>query len=480
MFTLDRQSELALTDQLEAQLRQRMAGGQLPPGARLPSIRQLAARLGVSAYTVVNAYDRLVAAGLIESRATAGLFVKGDSHVAFAPELAPGSEGDVDTRWLARRLLQPGEGTISAGTAFVPGHWIEDALSPAFVAKALRAHPAITTAPPQGTPELREQLALKLRGMSIPADPSRVLVTHGASQAIDLICRALVHEGDTVLVEDPVYLVLIDRLRETGARIVPIPRTPEGPDLDAIERACREHRPRLFFVQPVLHNPTGWNATPSVLHRVLELAAKHDFLIAEDDVYGDMHPGQPVRLAMLSGLERVIFYSSFTKVLNPAWRVGYVAAQPSLVDAFTTEKLRATLTGSRIEETVVTEMLRSGGYRKHLQVLRGRLATARTATLANLLAAGLDVSHPAEHGIFLWAALPASVDVDELVRSAWDAGILLAKGALFRTAGEEHDRHLRFNVATSSDLRVADFLRARTRAADTSARALDHLGKPER
>lgn len=473
MFTLDREAGLPLADQLENELKRRMAAGQLAAGARLPSIRQLAARLGVSAYTVVTAYDRLVAAGLVESRATAGLFVKG--RVEFAPEEALGSEGAVDARWLARRLLQPGEGTISAGSAFVPGHWIDGTLTPAFIAKALRARPASSTAPTQGSPELREQLALKLRALQIPADPARVLVTFGASQAIDLICRALLHEGDTVLVEDPVYLVLLDRLRETGAHIVAIPRTPDGPDIDALERACREHRPRLFFVQSVLHNPTGWDARPAVLHRILELAARHDFLVAEDDVYGDLHPGNPLRLATLAGLERVIHFSSFTKVLNPAWRVGYVAAEPALIDALATEKLRAVLTGSQVEETVIAELLRSGVYRKHLQVLRNRLATARATTLAQLLAAGLDVSHPAEHGIFLWAALPANVTVDELVREAWDAGILLAKGALFRAEGGPGERHLRFNVATSTDLRVADFLRQRTRAASGAQRVLGVL-----
>ncbi|MFP5440288.1 MAG: PLP-dependent aminotransferase family protein [Gammaproteobacteria bacterium] len=477
MFTLDRESAVPLTEQLEAELRRRIAGGQLAPGARLPSIRQLASRLGVSAYTVVNAYDRLVAAGVVEARATSGLFVKG--RVEFAPEVALGSEGAVDTRWLSRRLLSPGVGTITAGTAFVPGHWVEGAITPAFVAKALRAKPAFVTGTTQGMPELREQLAIKLRGMSIPADPARILVTYGASQAIDLVCRALVHEGDTVLVEDPVYLVLLDRLRETGARLVAIPRTPEGPDLDAIERACREHKPRLFFMQSLLHNPTGWDATPAVLHRILELASRHDFLVAEDDVYGDMHPGNPVRLATLAGLERVIYFSSFTKVLNPAWRVGYVAAEPALIDALVTEKMRAVLTGSLVEETVVAEMLRTGIYRKHLQVLRNKLATARATTLKNLLGAGLEVPYPAEHGIFLWAALPPMVDVDELVRSAWDAGILLAKGALFRASDDGNDRHLRFNAATSTDLRVADFLRARTRAAESAGRDIARLGRTD-
>lgn len=313
MIPVDRQSHVPLGDQIVDQLSHRISTGQLVNGLRLPSIRQLASRLGVSAYTIVNAYDRLIALGLVEVRAASGFYVKRQREAVAATPSALDSAGAVDGLWLARRILQAGPGQIAAGSAFVPGAWVEDVLSPAFVAKALRTCPASITAPPQGLPELREQLAVKLRGAGIPAAADAILVTYGASHAIDLIVRTLTEPGDVVLVEDPVYYLMLDHLREAGVRIVPVPRTPEGPDLEALEAACRQHRPKLFFIQPLLHNPTGWSATPASLHRVLELAERFDFLIAEDDIYADLHPGQPVRLAQLAGLQRVIHYSSFTK-----------------------------------------------------------------------------------------------------------------------------------------------------------------------
>lgn len=474
MIPIDRQSRVPLGDQIVDQLSHRIASGQLVNGYRLPSIRQLASQLGVSAYTVVNAYDRLIALGVIEVRAGSGFYVKRqrDHHAAADPVLNSG--GEVDVLWLAKRILQAGPGQIPAGSAFVPSHWVEEVLSPAFVAKALREHPASVTAQPQGLPELREQLAIKLRGAGIAVEPSSILITFGASHAIDLIVRTLTEPGDVVLVEDPVYYVLLEHLREAGLQIVPVPRNPEGPDLEALEAACREFRPKLFFIQPLLHNPTGWSATPANLHRVLELAERFDFFIAEDDIYADMHPGNPVRLAQLAGLERVIHYSSFTKVVNPAWRVGYLATTPRLVEIMTAEKIRSVLTGSMVEETVLAELLRSGRYRKHLQTLRSKLAAARSRATQMLTGIGVTLVEPADCGIFLWADMPLAIDIDELVRDAYDAGILLAKGQLF-FASDTRSSHLRFNVATCADARVIDYLSTKLKAASTSAAAVQAL-----
>lgn len=471
MIPVDRQSHVPLGDQIVDQLSHRISAGQLVNGLRLPSIRQLASRLGVSAYTIVNAYDRLIALGLVEVRAASGFYVKRQREAVAATPSALDSAGAVDGLWLARRILQAGPGQIAAGSAFVPGAWVEDVLSPAFVAKALRTCPASITAPPQGLPELREQLAVKLRGAGIPAAADAILVTYGASHAIDLIVRTLTEPGDVVLVEDPVYYLMLDHLREAGVRIVPVPRTPEGPDLEALEAACRQHRPKLFFIQPLLHNPTGWSATPASLHRVLELAERFDFLIAEDDIYADLHPGQPVRLAQLAGLQRVIHYSSFTKVVNPAWRIGYVAAAPRLIELMLAEKIRSVLTGSMVEEVVMAELLRSGRYRKHVQTLRGKLAGSRARALQLLGSTRLRLVEPPDHGIFVWAELPAEVVVDEFVREAFDAGILLAKGQLF-VASDTASAHLRFNVATCGDARVMDFLQRKLTVATADRVAL--------
>jgi DNA-binding transcriptional MocR family regulator len=471
MFSLDRSSPVPLADQVEAQLRALIDAGRWPAGTRLPSIRQLAEQLGVSANTIVTAYDRLVAAALIDSRATAGFFV--NAAAAPLPEDTVLDAGEQqEPVWLAQQANDQRPGVLLASAGALPAQWLEDAVPASLVARALQrsASGMATRCPPQGLPDLRERIATLLRGQGIAVDPGRVLTSAGATHAIDLICRAFLQPGDTVLVEDPGYFLLVGKLKDIGARVLPITRRHDGIDLDELETACRAHRPRLMFIQSVLHNPTGWGSTPANLHRVLVIARQHDLLIAEDDVHGHFHPGLAVRLAQLASLDRVIYYSSFCKALSPALRIGYIAAEPALLKPLLRQKIYSLLTTPALNELVLLEFLAAGRWRKHLDRLQRKLATARSASTRQLRAAGVLLEHPAEGGLFLWGGLPHGVDVDALVKDAWHNGILLARGASF-SPREAIDPHIRFNVVQSQNPRVASYLAARLSAPTTGARA---------
>lgn len=470
MFSLDRDSPTPLADQIEQRLHALMVSAQLPPGARLTSIRQLATQLGVSPNTVVTAYDRLVAAGLIDSRGTAGFFVA-DSPANAMPDAVRVEAGEEqEAVWLAQQANDQRAGVLLASSGALPATWLEDAVPAAAVQRGLARATAgmASRCPPQGLPELRERIATMLRGQGIAVDAGRVLTTYGGTQAIDLICRAVLRPGDSVAVETPGYFLLFDRLRQAGVNIVPVPRRHDGIDLDALDEACTRHRPRLLFIQSVLHNPTGWGSTAANLHRVLMLAQRHDLLIAEDDVQGHFHPGTATRLAQLSGLERVIYYSSFAKAMSPALRLGYMAAEPALIKALLREKILSVLTTAALNEFVLLEVLAAGRWRKHLERLQQRLGTARVSAARQLREAGVLLEHAGEGGLFLWGALPAGVDVDGVVKEAFRRGILLVRGATFAADGAA-DPHIRFNVAFSQQPRLADFLREQLSAA-TSAR----------
>jgi DNA-binding transcriptional MocR family regulator len=462
MFSLDRDSSTPLADQIEQRLHALIGSHQLPPGARLNSIRQLATRLGVSPNTVVIAYDRLVAAGLIDSRGTAGFFVTDGPADAMPDAVRVEAGEEQEAVWLAQQANDQRAGVLLASSGALPATWLEDAIPAAAVQRGLaRANAGMASrCPPQGLPELRERIAALLRGQGVPVDASRVLTTYGGTQAIDLICRAFLRPGDTVAVETPGYFLLFDRLRQAGVTIVPVPRRPDGIDLAALDEACTRHRPRLLFIQSVLHNPTGWGSSAANLHRVLMLAQRHDMLIAEDDVQGHFHPGAPgaaTRLAQLSGLDRVIYYSSFCKAMSPALRMGYLAAEPALVKALLREKIVSVLTTAALNEYVLLEVLAAGRWRKHLDRLQQRLATARVAATQQLCHAGVLLDHPGEGGLFLWGAVPAGVDVDTVVKEAFRHGILLVRGATFAADGAP-DPHIRFNVAFSQQPQLATFL----------------------
>jgi len=465
LFTLDRESTVPLAAQIEQQLRRLLEHGQLAAGARLPSIRRLAQQLGVSPNTVVVAYDRLVAEAALEARGKAGYFVspwvRGGAETAALLEAGD----EQDPVWIAQQSNDQPPGLLLASSSALPASWLQDAVPAAAVQRGFAALPGgmATRCPPQGLPGLRERLALLMRGQGIPIDASRVMTTHGASQAIDLICRAFVQPGDAVLVENPGYHLLPLRLAQAGAKLLSVERGADGVDLVQLEMLFAEHRPRLFFMQNTLHNPTGWTAPPANLHRVLTLAERHGVLIAEDDVYGHLLPGQGTRLAQLSSLSGVIYYASFCKVLSPTLRMGYVAAEPELLKPMLRQKISASLTGSALNEAILQELLAAGRVRKHFERLQGQLAAARSTSLRLLRAAGITFESPSEAGLFLWGRVPEGVDVEVLVKDAWQQGILLAGGATFSPVGPATPC-LRFNVVLSQHVRLTQYLEQRLQA----------------
>lgn len=468
MYELSRNSNIPLVEQIAERITGLVAQGQLAAGTRLPSIRRLAKLIGASPFTVVDAYDRLVARGLIESRAGRGFFVCQRRSAApwAAIEALPEQDPGTDALALARISLAPASNLIAAGSGFLPENWLMEAAPGSVITRLSRGRrpQAWLPCPAQGLPELREQIAARLARHGIAAGAANIVTTYGASQAFDLLARILLAPGDAVLVEDPGYFVLFQQLRAHHVRLIPIPRRATGPDLEVLEAACRTQRPRAFFTQTLLHNPSGSNSEPATSHRVLALAEQFGFAIIEDDVYGDLHDGPAVRLAQIDGLRHVIQVGSFTKLVGPALRVGFVAAEPVLVAQLVERKLLSVLSGSALLESFVAEVLDSGRYRKHIETVRARLARMRRDARQALESAGIRFDSDSGEGLFLWGRVPESIAVDALVRSAREQSILLAKGSLF-SSSSGCASWLRFNVAHSTSPPLVRFLGAALRAA---------------
>jgi DNA-binding transcriptional MocR family regulator len=463
MFELSRESAIPLVDQIAERITKLVQHGQLAPGTRLPSIRKLAKLVGASPFTVVDAYDRLVARGLIESRAGRGFFVtrQRPATALTAIEALPQSESEV----LALTRLCMSSTLIAAGSGFLPENWLLEAAPSTILTRLSRGRrpQAWQPCPPQGLLELREQIVGGLSHHGIAASAANVVTTFGASQAFDLLARCLLTAGDAVLVEDPGYFVLFEQLRAHHVRLIPIPRRADGPDLEALEAACRAHRPRAFFTQTLLHNPTGMSAEPANCHRVLSLAERFGFAVIEDDVYGDLYEGTGVRLAQIDGLRHVIYVGSYTKLIGPSLRAGFVAADTALIAQLVEKKVLSVLSGSALIECFVSEVLDSGRYKRHVDQVRARLARMRRDARAALESAGISFDTSIGEGMFLWGRLPDGVPVDELVRRARENSILLAKGALFSPT-QEKNQWLRFNAAYSAAPPLVRFLSEVTRA----------------
>jgi DNA-binding transcriptional MocR family regulator len=467
MFELSRESAVPLVDQIAERITKLVQHGQLAAGARLPSIRKLAKLVGASPFTVVDAYDRLVARGIIESHAGRGFFVTRRRTLGpvAAIEALPDPSGS-DALSLARWSMSPSTEIIAAGSGFLPENWLLE-VSPAGTLTRLsrgRRPQAWLPCSPQGLLDLREQISGRLTQHGIAASAANILTTFGASQAFDLLARLLFAAGDTVLVEDPGYFVLFEQLRAHHVRLVPIPRRVDGPDLEALEAACRAHRPRAFFTQTLLHNPTGSSAEPANCHRVLSLAEQFGFAVIEDDVYGDLYEGSGVRLAQIDGLRHVIYVGSYTKLVGPALRVGYLAADVALVSQLVERKVLSVLSGSSLLEAFVSEVLDSGRYKRHVDQVRARLARMRRDARQALESAGIQFDANLGEGMFLWGRLPDSTPVEDLVRRAREKSILLAKGSLF-SPSQTSNQWLRFNAAYSASAPLVRFLTEEVRSA---------------
>ena len=446
LLKLDPGASVPLVAQIVEGLSRCIATRRWRPGSRTPSIREFARLHGVSTSTVVEAYDRLVAAGLLTARRGAGFFVTEPNPGPAAQERP--EQAAIDGDWLVRNVYERGEAGIQAGCGWLPEHWHDlEAVGRGLRQLAMRPKGLIGYGHPKGFEPLRQHLARQLAELEIEAPPSQILLTHGASQGLDLVIRRLAQPGETVLVDDPGYSNLLSALRLRGLRVVGVPMTPTGPDTAALERLLEEVQPRLYFTNTQLQNPTGASTSAASAFQVLRLAERHGFLVVEDNVSADLVPGRSLTLAAADQLRRVIYVGSFSKAIAPGLRVGFVAAEAGLLEELVYFKLAAGMSTPGINERLVHAVIMEGHVRKHLEQLRDRLAKAQERACRRLENAGFRRFAEPGAGMFVWAR-PASGEVDslELARRALPEGILLAPGHLF-SPDPGPCPWLRFNVA---------------------------------
>ncbi|GAB4398140.1 MAG: PLP-dependent aminotransferase family protein [Rhodoferax sp.] len=465
MLIPDPQSTAPLVLQIVAAFRRAIECGELRPGSKAPSIRQFAHAHDVSVFTVVDAYDRLVALGYLASRPHSGFFVKQRPPVAQALP-GPGPNFSFDSMWYLRRIFENRALRIKPGCGWLPGDWLfQDGVRRGLRTLASADVDVGGYGEPKGYPPLRDLVRDLMAEQEIAVSAEQVLLTQGSSQALDLAARRLVRPGDAVLVDEPGYPNLLFSLRFLGARLSGVPRTPSGYDLAALERLVVEERPKVFFTQPRLQSPTGSVAQLAHLHRVMQLADKHDFIVVENDIYADLDPEPRPSLASLDQLKRVVYISSFSKTISPNIRVGFVAAEPDLLEDLAQLKMIAGLTSSEFAERLCHSALTDGRWRKHLKGLRERLARAHELTARKLLEHGFEIFCEPKAGIFLWARHPALPDSAELAYKAAEQDILLGPGHLFSPDLRTSD-WIRFNVIFCDDAALWAFLRDQAGAAD--------------
>ena len=458
-LSLDPHDATPLVEQIVSGVRAQIEDRILRPGMRLPPIRRLAEQQQISRFTVVEAYDRLVALGYLHSRRGSGFYV---APRQAAPVLEPDEnalERAVDVAWVLRQALDDDSDRLKVGKGWLPPAWMdEEGLRRNLRSLTRRAGMRLTEyGTPMGYLPLRQQLQLRLAELGIGARPNQILLTQGATQALDVVNRYLIKPGDCVFVDDPGYFNLFGALRLCGATLVGVPHTPGGPDPVALEALLQTHRPKAFYTHSVLHNPTASSLSPATAFRILQLAERHNFLIVEDDTYCDFNPGPATRLANLDQLNRVIYVGSYSKTLSAALRVGFLACHGDLAGDLTDVKMLTSVASSEFAERLVYLMLTEGHYRKYIERLQARLDDCMGRSLRMFERNGLSVYGEPKSGMFIWASLPGVEDSAGLAAVAARQDIMLAPGNVFRPQMQASP-WIRFNVAVSADPRLERFL----------------------
>src|SRR5690625_2164811 len=455
-----------LVEQVIAAVQQAVRQRILPPGSAVPSIRRFARTHDLSPYTVSQAYGRLVAQGWLFARPGAGYWVTplppGMSEASKNPP-TPSVLADVQSwqppkvgeRWLLEDVFADHSIPIKSGCGWLPTQWLRRS----GLDTALRS---LTRVPlgqlssyghPYGYLPLREFLVQHLAQYGLQVNTRQILLTQGATQALDLVWGALLQPGDAVLVEVLCYANVLSMLRMHGVQVVGIPREASGFDLEAMEKQLQQHSVRLFFTQPILHNPTGSSLSFEQAFQLLNMLQRYGVSIVEDDVSRLLATGQAPMLAAMGGVEQVIYVGGFSKSIAPATRVGYVIGSEAFIEALASRKMALGLTTPELMERLVYEVVSGGRYQSHVTTIQTQLMQAHHRFYEQAEALGMEVWARPYAGLFAWARLArtapaATLSTVQLAQHALRAGIWLAPGSYFYPQAEDHG-WMRFNVAHS-------------------------------
>lgn len=447
---------MSRTSDVMESIRRKISGQALTAGERLPSIRRLATTMQISPSTVVEAYDRLAAAGVIYARRGAGFFVADNPDPFVLAKAGAPLEREIDPLWVSRQSLDANDDAIKPGCGWLPADWMPLTTLRKAIREVGRADDALLTdyGSARGDLNLRRFLSRQLADQGIAASPDQILLTNSGSNAIDLIFRLLLRPGDTVLVDDPCYFNFQALCRAHRVKAVGVPFNTDGPDTGWFEDVLLEHKPRLYITNSALHNPTGATISPRIAHRVLSLAAAHDLIVVEDNIFAEFEPDPSPRLAALDGLERVIQIGSFSKTLSASIRCGYIVARPDWIEALTDMQVATNFGGpSPIAAKILYYALSEGSYRKHIGALQERLTRRRRETAARLSDLRIIPWLMPRGGFYLWCKLPDDIDAAKMARAALAENMILAPGNVF-SPSQQKTSFMRFNVAQMENIEM--------------------------
>jgi len=452
-----------LYEEVSGRIVEMIKRGTYRPGERIPSLRALSRQMRVSVNTVMGAYAHLENVGMIEARPQSGYYVS-----PFTPEpetrratenppqeVAPNrvTLGDVTLRVMAD-MSNPS--LVPFGTGIPNSDLLPiDKLNRMLAAESRRFRvQSVSYASPHGLKKLRAQIARRSLNSGSALAPDDIVITSGCVEAMSLALQAVCRPGDTVAVGSPVYCTFLKFMEWIGLNILEIPSSPiDGMNLDVLDHAIRRNPVKACITIANFNNPLGYLMPDGNKRELVQLLARHEIPLIEDDVYGDLAfgPARPVSTKAFDEKGLVLYCSSFSKTLAPGYRVGWIAPG-RFRDRIRQLKSLFNIAVASPTQLAVAEFLTNGGYDHHLRALRrtyaGQLARMREA-VGRSFPRGTRVSRP-DGGYILWAEMPDGFDAFRLYRAALQEGISMAPGTIF-TLGDKYRNCIRLNAAFWSE-----------------------------
>lgn len=438
---LNREGDVSLTQQLVDRFTAAIESGELPPGEKLPPTRRLAEEVGVNHLTAARVYRKLAELGYVSATVGRGTFVR---------SLAPAGSAELGDDWQVYALPDqdvgfPEEVLADAFTVDEPGMislaqgWPSPRTYPVDELARITSNvfseagaSALSYLPPEGLYELREQIAKRGRRYGFATDPEEVVITSGAQQALQLAGAAALEPGDVAVVESPSFIGMIGALRASGARVIGVPVDEHGFDVDGLERLLARHEVKVVALQTASHNPTGRDLPLDRARRLAELAQERNFFVLEDQVYADIRfDAERPRSVRELAPGHVVHVNSFSKVLGPGLRVGWIAARGPIMERIAMSKLIADFHTSTVTQHMAARWLASGAHDRHVKKTMPFYRERRDALIA-ALDRHLDGEYRAQTpagGHHVWVTLNRPLDERALYSEAARHGVTFTPGA---------------------------------------------------
>jgi 2-aminoadipate transaminase len=317
--------------------------------------------------------------------------------------------------------------------------------------------------PTEGLEELRYEIALRMRADGVDCTTDNILITNGSQQALDLICKVMLDPGDIVLVEQPGYIGGLNAIGNYQGSKIGIPMDEDGLRIDVLanrlkEMAAKDQHPKFIYTVTNFHNPTGVTLSTSRRQGLLQLAQEYDFLILEDNPYGLISFGQDAlpHIKTMDDEGRVIYLGSFSKILTPGVRVGWVTASQPLIRQLTIAKQGTDLCSSTLGMKLVLESIRSGELEAHIESLRilyRRRRDLMLQALSTYMPAEVHWTRPSG-GFFIWLRLPSYIDTKAMLPFAVsEEKVAYVSGKGFHVDGSGHNTiRLAYSEASETDI----------------------------